>query len=108
MPSLTALIEDLNASLTLLIGPVGRPSMRLLREALAASPRVTVDERRLSLVCVNADAEGETTGAEAPDADEASDAHGATGRCAGAVREMRSAGVHSLLVVRPAPAVNKH
>ena len=71
---LAALLERLAAPLTLLIGPVGRPSYSLLRDRLMESPKLHTEERILSLVCANLDAP-----AGAP-------AH--------------SAGVHRLLIVR--------
>ena len=78
VPHVLALLEKLGAPLAYIIGPAGRPSVQRLREQLAASPHVVVEERRLTLVCANADVE------PAPD------------------EERRSAGVHSLLVVTPA------
>jgi predicted nicotinamide N-methyase len=80
VPALVELVERLHAPLALIIGPVGRPSMRLLRERLAASPALDVEERLLTLLCSN------------PDAPTRADDDTA----------MRSGGVHLLLVVRPA------
>ena len=79
VPALADLLERLRAPLTLIIGPVGRPSYQLLRKLLLASARLKVEERMLTLVCTNAD-DGPTP------------AEGAM---------VRSSGVHSLLVISP-------
>lgn len=55
VPPLAALVERLRVPLALIIGPSARPSMRKLRERLRSSSSVHVHERRLSLVCSNAD-----------------------------------------------------
>ena len=78
VPPLAELLERLSAPLTLIIGPAGRPSMQLLKQAMMASPVLAVEERMLSLVCSNAD-------------DSLTDK----------ASSVTSSGVHSLLIVSP-------
>ena len=92
VPSLAELIERLRAPLTLIIGPAGRPSMRLLRERLFASEKVVVVERKLTLICEKNE-----------NADEGAQPAGRAEAAAGEQEAtVRSSGVHSLLIVSPA------
>ena len=84
VPSLAALLERLQAPVAMVIGPAGRPSMKLLKQTMRASPFVHVEERLLSLVCSNADASASPLDVGADDA-----------------TLVRSSGVHSLLIVSP-------
>jgi predicted nicotinamide N-methyase len=86
VPALAELLEKLRAPLTLIIGPAGRPSYQLLRKLLQASARLKVEERMLTLVCMNAD-------------DGPTQAEGWEAKDEGAM--VRSSGVHSLLVISP-------
>ena len=73
---LADLIRTLRAPLTIIIGPVTRPSVGLLADELAASAGVHVEQRQLTLLCRNA---------------EQTEQH---------EERVRSAGVHRVLVVR--------
>ena len=88
VPPLASLLEELAAPLTLLIGPAGRPSYNRLRERLADSPRLELEERMLTLVCANAD--------EVSDEWPLLERTDATGEAT-----VRSSGVHRLLILSP-------
>jgi len=77
---LVELLERFVDAVAFIIGPAGRPSMATLRQRLFESTRLNAEERKLTLVCSDADAA--SNGAEG--------AH--------------SAGMHSLLIVTPLSA----
>ena len=84
VPPLASFLERFAAPLTIIIGPTGRPSMKMLREMLCDSPMLSVEEKRLTLVSEDADKP------RAPEEEEEED------------HMMRSSGVYSLVIVRPA------
>jgi len=85
VPALAQLIDTMRIA-TCVIGPATRPSMRALLRHLAENTHLDVTERKLTLVCNNAEKEQL--------------AH--TARRDGTHDEMRSGGVHSLIMIRPA------
>jgi len=77
---LAALLARLRAPLTVIIGPSSRPSMQLLAEQLGRMD-VRVEERHVTLLAANADGGGGDD-----------------------VQRLHSAGVHSVLLIRPGAA----
>lgn len=87
VPPLADLVTThLRAKLTYIIGPAGRPSMAAMAKRLAATPGVQLEERLLTLTCINASSTvDEHLGTDTERAD---------------ARSVHSAGVHRLLIVR--------
>ena len=56
VPPLLRLVTSLRARVTILIGPITRPSLATLAEGLASVEGVSVEERRLSLVSTDGEA----------------------------------------------------
>jgi len=84
VPALAELIDSMRVA-TCVIGPATRPSMRALLHHLAENTRLQVTERKLTLVCNNAEKEQLGSTAQSMGYD-----------------EMRSGGVHSLIMIQPA------
>ena len=84
VPALAELIDSMRVA-TCVIGPATRPSMRALLHHLVENTRLQVTERKLTLVCNNAEKEQLGSTAQSTGYD-----------------EMRSAGVHSLIMIQPA------
>ena len=97
--SLAEMIVALKASVTVIIGPITRPSMRLLAADLIDRDGLAVETRKLTLVCQDA-----TNGDGDDEGDERTGAHGegsAEDEGEEGVR-LRSGGVHQVLIIRRA------
>lgn len=85
--ALAAMIEALRASVTIIIGPVTRPSLRLLAQSLERNHLLRVETLKLTLVCRDA-------------SEDAKDGDTATGVEPAA--RVRSGGVHLVLIIKRA------
>ena len=103
VPALTDFLLELAAPTTILIGPANRPSFAALRDALLASGKVTVSERKVSLVCTNMEGqEGGVALAGEHKEEERDDASLVLQHEQQRARRLHSGGVHRVLVVVPA------